>query len=146
VVTLPDDEEVGVAIRFEFSAAKSVQGVLTYAARLDPSMGWQPVTSTAVSALADRLARQTRLLALQQTQMDVLYERSSSTRRRDLGPRRDSLEQNAEVLKKWTDRVSALQLLIRRLEASASLRLNVNVTWPEGTIAGNGHQVLLECG
>ncbi|GAA5505268.1 hypothetical protein [Novipirellula caenicola] len=132
VLTLKDNENVRVGLRFDVKCTTKLACQIRIAGRLDPGFAWQTFTETGLANFANTLLGQADLAEQQIANVEAIYDRAGTDARRILRPRRTAIKSHAEQLAELSRRIAELQSLVALLQTSAKLRFHVSVQWSDG--------------
>ncbi len=132
VLTPQDRETVSLGMRLDVRGGRQLSCRVRFAARLDPAMPWQKVSSSALDQFADQLTEQAAAVSRESTRLSAAHPTADSQGRRAIAVQQEAAKTQAESLRLASERVAELQSLIALLEVNALLKFRVWVQWPQG--------------
>lgn len=132
VVTPPDGESVAIAVQFNVRCSSKLSCRLRYAARLDPSQPWQPLTKSSLIQISNSILSQRNSMATRRQTFQQFYDSADTTQRRMMRRKRDDMERAAEQLDATFKRIDLLRSLATTIEDQVRVSLRLSVQWPDG--------------
>ena len=131
VLTSSAAPDVSIGVRFNIRCSRKLSCRMRFAAKLDPSMAWQTVSSPLLANLAALLTQQATLLSRESERLARLQKQTKGAARRFLQLKRDRVQQQSDLVRTTSERTAQLQTLIAKIESEAALRVRVWVDWPD---------------
>jgi hypothetical protein len=143
VINTAGDEEVSLAIRFDIRCTRKLACRMRFAARLDPSMSWQIVSTPLLAQFSNQLTQRSTAISKEGERLAKVY-RSLDRRaaKRFIRNKQDHVKDLAAQAETAAQRVAKLQTLLARLESQATIGFRVWVEWPdtEQTLLSANHE------
>ena len=131
-ITPVDGESVAVAVRLDVRCASKLSCHLRYAARLDPSQPWQPLTRPGLNQITNSLLSQRNSMVTKRQTFEQFYNNADSGQQRMMRRKRDELERTAEQLEATLKRLELLRSLVVMMEDRVHVSMRLFVQWPDG--------------
>ncbi len=131
LLTPGDGETVALGLRLDIRCGRKLSCRIRFAARLDPAMPWQVVSTSTLGQFDEQLTEQAEWLSRELARLSSVYERAGSDGRRILRVKQERTESQAERNRQLSKRVAELQTLISTLETGGAIRFQVTVGWPQ---------------
>jgi len=132
VITPEGDEHISLGVRFDIRCTRKLSCRIRFAARLDPSMNWQIVSTPSLERFSDQLTNHANLVSKEATRLAKVYSVLNRTSSRRLIRAKQKHNKNlAEQVTTAAQRVAKLQTLIAALESEAAIGFRVWVEWPD---------------
>ncbi len=132
VVTPEGDEQISLGVRFDVRCNRKLSCRIRFAARLDPSMNWQLVSTPLLEQFADQLTNRAGLISNEATRLAKVYRAADTTvARRLVRAKEEQNEMLAKQVSTVAERVAKLQTLMTALESEAAIVFRVWVQWPD---------------
>ncbi|MDA8745383.1 hypothetical protein N9N28_12175 [Rubripirellula amarantea] len=135
-----DGESVSLAMRLEFKFGRKATCRIRYAARLDSSQAWQPVSRPLLDQFANQLTMQAGLVSREAQRLSNVYSIAGPRGKQIIRIKQKRNDGLAEQVREIADRVAELQSLIASVESEAKMQFRVWTQWPDG------EQTILMCG
>lgn len=132
VITPEGNEDISLGVRFDIRCNRKLSCRIRFAARLDPSMNWQRVSTPSLERFSDQLTNHENAVSNESTRLANVYSmlnRKSS--RRLIRAKQKHNKQLAEQVATAAQRVAQLQTLIAALETEGTIGFRVWVEWPD---------------
>lgn len=132
VINTAGDEEVSLGIRFDIRCNRKLACRMRFAARLDPSMSWQIVSTPLLAQFSSQLTQRSTAISKEGERLAKVY-RSLDRRaaKRFIRNKQDHVKDLAAQAETAAQRVAKLQTLLARLESQATIGFRVWVEWPD---------------
>ena len=105
---------------------------MRFAARLDPSMSWQIVSTPLLAQFSDQLSERSVAISNEGDRLAKVYRALSRKEpKRYIRNKQDHVKDLAKQVETAAKRVAQLQTLMARLESQATIGFRVWVEWPD---------------
>lgn len=132
----PGDESYALGIRMDFRCGRKLSCRLRYAARLDPTMPWQPIShprldqaAVELTQYADAIEREKQRLARVD---DIAYDLAGRQGKRIIAEKTARNDARGQWVRTSLQRVNQLQGMLRNLENESELRIQLRTRWNDG--------------
>ncbi|MEO1529147.1 MAG: hypothetical protein AAFX06_27315 [Planctomycetota bacterium] len=132
VLTPPDGESVAIAVQFNIRCGSKLSCHLKYAARLDPSQPWQPLTKSGLNQISRSIVSQQHSMATRRATFEQFYSNADSMQRRLMRRKQEEMERAAEQIDATAKRIELLRSLAANLEDRVQVSFRLFVQWPDG--------------
>jgi len=132
VITPEGNEDISLGVRFDIRCNRKLSCRIRFAARLDPSMNWQRVSTPSLERFSDQLTNHENAVSKETTRLANVYSmlnRKSS--RRLIRAKQKHNKKLAKQVATAAQRVAQLQTLIAALETEGTIGFRVWVEWPD---------------
>jgi hypothetical protein len=132
IIAPVDDEEISLGIRFDIRCSRKLSCRMRFAARLDPSMNWQIVSTPSLNQFADQLTDYATMVSNEAERLAKVYSSlDNRAARRHIRNKQDHNKKLTAQVTTAAERVAKLQTLMAQLESDGAIGFRVWVEWPD---------------
>ena len=132
VIAPSGDEEISLGVRFEIRSTRKLSCRIRLAARIDPNMDWQLVSTDSLNQFANQLATHAKLVSDEGARLASVYR---SLRKPDarqyIRAKQDRNKQLAQEVDTASQRVAKMQTMMAQLESDGAIGFRLWVEWRE---------------
>ncbi len=132
VIAPSGDEEISLGVRFDIRSTRKLSIRIRFAARIDPNMDWQLVSTDSLNQFANHLATHAKLVSDEGARLASVYRRvRKPDARQYIRDKQDRNKQLSQQVDTASQRVAKLQTMMAQLESDGSIGFRLWVEWPE---------------
>lgn len=129
ILTPPDGESVALAVQVNVRCDRKLSCNLKYAARLDQSKPWLPITREDLLRAGQGVQQDLAVWENKKKQFSSSYAQAGSTDRRLMRRKGEEIDKAFDITKTTMERLTTLKTLVEAIESSVTLKLHLYVQW-----------------
>jgi len=132
VITQEGEEDISLGVRLDIRCNRKLSCRIRFAARLDPLMNWQKVSTPLLEKFSSQLTDRANAVSNESTRLANVYSLlNRPASRRLIRAKQNRNKKLAEQVLTAAERLFILQTLIATLESQATISFRVWVDWPD---------------